>query len=250
MTSPNRPNPASSSLGNWDAAAMMGLWDRLQTLPARDRPAAVANPWLGDGRSLGAIQAAALTGYGLSFGDRIACRDRCPDCDTPLGVELSARTLIAAQGAAPDVSGVLGHGDWIVRYRLPSPADLMALTGSEGAASARSRLLRATVEAVTEKAADRDVADLPGAVTEALVARIEAEDPLAAAEMALDCPECGAHWESGFDACAVFLSRLEAWARRTLWEVHQLAMRYGWREADLLAMTPVRREAYLMMDAP
>lgn len=229
---------------------MMGLWDRLQALPARAHAAAVAAPWLGAGHSIGAVQAAALTGYALSFGDRILCRDRCPDCDTPLGVELSADALIAAQSAAPPVAGTLSAQGWSVTYRLLSPQDIARLGSVEGEDGATLSLLRATVDHVTEGDQPRSLEDLPDTVIAALAAQMEEEDPLAAAEMSLDCPECGAHWSSGFDACTVFVARLDGWARRTLWEVHQLAMRYGWSEMRLLEMAPVRREAYLLMDAP
>lgn len=250
MISPNRPNPASSSHSNWDAGAMMRLWDSLQALPASARALAVAAPWLGSGQSLGAVQAAALTGFALSFGDRITCHDRCPDCDTALGVQLSAQALIAAQEAAPEVAGTLSHDGWTVRYHLPTQTDLARLDRASGPERMRRDLLRVTVDHVTGDTRTHPPESLPPGVVLALAERMEQEDPLAAAEMALDCPECGASWQSGFDACAVLLARLEAWARRTLWEVHQLAMRYGWSEARLLEMAPVRREAYLLMDVP
>ncbi len=250
MTSLNRPNPASSSHSNWDAAAKMSLWDSLQELPARAQSTAVTAPWLGEGKTFGAVQAAALTGYALFFGDRIPCHDWCPECDTHLGVELSVQALIATQQAAPEVSGELSCGDWIIEYHLPMHQDLTRFTAVDAVEDLRLNLLRVTVDRVTENFEARTLEEIPAEIMQALAARIEEEDPLAAAEMALGCPDCGVHWESGFDACAVFLARLEAWARRTLLEVHQLAMRYGWSEAELLAMRPVRREAYLLMDAP
>ena len=38
-----------------------------------------------------------------------------------------------------------------------------------------------------------------------------------------------------------------AWAVRLLGEVHELASAYGWREHDVLALSPWRRQAYLQM---
>ena len=38
---------------------------------------------------------------------------------------------------------------------------------------------------------------------------------------------------------------MHAWARRTLRDVHVLARAYGWREADVLALSPTRRQIYV-----
>jgi hypothetical protein len=42
-------------------------------------------------------------------------------------------------------------------------------------------------------------------------------------------------------------TEVRAAARRLLLEVHALASSYGWREADVLEMSPPRRHAYLSM---
>jgi hypothetical protein len=46
---------------------------------------------------------------------------------------------------------------------------------------------------------------------------------------------------------AYFWSEINAWAYRLLGEVHSLASAYGWREEDILAMSPWRRHVYLEM---
>jgi hypothetical protein len=61
------------------------------------------------------------------------------------------------------------------------------------------------------------------------------------------CPSCGHEWQSLFDIAAFFWAEIAAQARRLLREVHQLASAYGWREADILAMSARRRRAYLEM---
>ncbi len=70
-------------------------------------------------------------------------------------------------------------------------------------------------------------------------------DPLADARLALSCPACGRPWEAAFDVVAFLWGELDAWARRTFAEVHALASAYGWREADVLALSPERRRIYL-----
>ena len=48
-----------------------------------------------------------------------------------------------------------------------------------------------------------------------------------------------------FDIVSFFWSELTAWSIRILDHVHRLASAYGWSEADILTMTPSRREMYL-----
>ena len=64
---------------------------------------------------------------------------------------------------------------------------------------------------------------------------------------ALYCPECGHRWHATFDIVSFFWSEIDAWAYRTLHQVHRLASAYGWREADILAMSPWRRQFYLSL---
>jgi predicted DNA-binding transcriptional regulator AlpA len=72
-----------------------------------------------------------------------------------------------------------------------------------------------------------------------------AADPLADIRLGLICPACGHAWQVLFDIVTFFWSEIDAWARRTLREVHALARAYGWREAEILALTARRRQHYL-----
>jgi hypothetical protein len=72
-------------------------------------------------------------------------------------------------------------------------------------------------------------------------------DPQANVQLAITCPVCSKHWQAGFDIVSFFWNEIDAWAHRLLQEVHTLASAYGWREADILAMSPWRRQCYLAM---
>ena len=72
-------------------------------------------------------------------------------------------------------------------------------------------------------------------------------DPQANVQMNLSCVRCGKHWQAVFDIESFLWSEINRWAERLLLEVHQLARAYGWREADILAMSPHRRRFYLDM---
>jgi hypothetical protein len=86
---------------------------------------------------------------------------------------------------------------------------------------------------------------LSSAVVEKVVAEMAAADPLADTELDLRCPACSAQWLAPFDVVGFLWGEIETWARRALRDVHTLARAYGWAEAEILALSPVRRRAYL-----
>jgi hypothetical protein len=63
----------------------------------------------------------------------------------------------------------------------------------------------------------------------------------------LSCATCGHAWQELFDPGEYLWTEVRAQARRILLDVHALALAYGWREADVLAMSTTRRRAYLSM---
>lgn len=48
-----------------------------------------------------------------------------------------------------------------------------------------------------------------------------------------------------FDIGAYLWEEVDAWADRTLRDVHLLAASYGWSERDILDLSPARRGRYL-----
>jgi hypothetical protein len=91
------------------------------------------------------------------------------------------------------------------------------------------------------------VTDLPESVVAALVARMAACDPQAEVNLTFTCPECAHEWGALFDIVTFLWAKISAQARRLLGEVHTLARAYGWAEAEILALSPARRHAYLAM---
>ena len=79
----------------------------------------------------------------------------------------------------------------------------------------------------------------------ALAAEMSARDPQAEVLLDLTCPGVRREWQAVFDIAAYFWAELAAEAKRLLREVDALARAYGWREADILALSPRRRQAYL-----
>ncbi|MGH8666102.1 MAG: hypothetical protein ACREUX_17715 [Burkholderiales bacterium] len=81
-----------------------------------------------------------------------------------------------------------------------------------------------------------------------LLARTLAErDPLVALSVLCPCPACGADNDIPIDLEAVALARLDHRRRSLLHEIHALASRYGWTEAEIVALPPARRAHYLAL---
>ncbi len=79
----------------------------------------------------------------------------------------------------------------------------------------------------------------------AVEAAMERADPRSAIELALACPACGAQWSTPFDIASFLGGEISIAAERLARDVHDLARAYGWREADIVAMSPWRRQLYL-----
>jgi hypothetical protein len=74
-------------------------------------------------------------------------------------------------------------------------------------------------------------------------------DPAAEVLLNLQCPLCTHSWQAFFDIAAFFWTEISAHARRLLHEVDALARIYGWDEAEILGLSPTRRQAYLELIA-
>jgi len=92
-----------------------------------------------------------------------------------------------------------------------------------------------------------ELALLPKQVLAMLSTYIEALDPLTEVHTDLTCPACETQWQLLFDIVTFLWAEISMQAKRLLREVHILAHAYGWREADILSMNPIRRQFYLEM---
>lgn len=186
--------------------------------------------------------------YERTFGSRVAGQGRCPECQGRVEFSLDVRDLLAASGdggwAEPLTVASAGY---TVTYRLPDSFDLAAIARLSDVDEARRRLLERCIVQATRERAEVGLDQVPEAVIGLVVEQMAAHDPLAEIELALACPACGAHCQFVFDIASFLWLKIEAQARRLLREVHTLAMAYGWCEADILAMSPGRRQAYLEM---
>ncbi len=152
--------------------------------------------------------------------------------------------------AVPEFTGdefQLTLDDYQVDFRLPSTVDLSEASSSWDKENMRTALVRRCIRSVRRHDEEIAADQLPVHVVEAVVARMAERDPQADTQLSLACPGCSHRWNALFDIVSFFWSEIQAWAVRILREVHILASAYGWREADILAMSPLRRQSYLSM---
>jgi hypothetical protein len=177
------------------------------------------------------------------FGPDITALADCPRCGA--AVEIACATADFAAGPPPQQAPFeVTLGPYRALLRLPSAQDLAGAAAAGDVAGAAALLLARCV--LSAEAAGEPVApaSLPPPVIAAIGEAVAARDPMAEPVLALACPDCGAGWEIGFDAGAFLWAELDAWAGRTLDEVHVLASAYGWTEAEVLRLLPRRRQAY------
>jgi hypothetical protein len=194
------------------------------------------------GLTVGQRDAALLTLRAYTFGERLVGLAGCPKCSEQVEMDFRVAEILLPSAQAISAEQTLVMDEYRVLFRLPNAFDLAAL-GQEGDSSTGERRLlqRCLIEAYKGDEACLAV-DLPDRVVSAISSQMAMADPQAEIELALTCP---AQWQTLFDIVTFFWQEIDAWAIRTLHEVHLLASVYGWREADILALSPWRRQFYL-----
>lgn len=232
-----------------DEAALLQLWEAALPLPPQRREQLLAQA-AGAPRAatIGQANAALLALRAQLFGARLGLQAACPACAASLEFELDARSLGHAAPDAQAAEHELRVGHETVRLRAPRLADLQALPSDDAAALARALFERCVI------AAERDgrpcaAAELSEPVRAQAAQRLEAADPLANLQFALHCPDCGHAFDATLDIAALTWAELRHHAERLLADIAALADAYGWCEAEVLALSPLRRAAYLQLAA-
>jgi hypothetical protein len=168
------------------------------------------------------------------FGTAVACSVTCPGCEEELDVEfdLAELTTVAAADTTVEVDGAT------VVFRPVTSRDVA--TTRAAADPRRALVLRCVLDA--DAAAEKTAGP---ALVEAVAGRLAAADPGADPALDLTCAACGCGWRAPFDVAEHVWGDVDAAARRLFGEVHRLACAYGWREPDVLALSPARRRHYL-----
>jgi hypothetical protein len=223
-------------LALWERGAARHPLDRALLLCAQVRDDVPADA-LAD-LPLGAVNAALLDLRRACFGPRIAALVSCPRCGGELELALDGDRLAAdlRESGATGEASVEGF-----RFRAPTTRDLAAIADTADAEAAALRLLERCCVA-------RPGEELPLApLLEAAERALEALDPGADLEIVVTCEACGHRWGASLDPGALAWQEVAARAGTVLAEVHRLALAYGWREREILALSPARRAMYLRL---
>jgi hypothetical protein len=182
-----------------------------------------------------------------AFGSQLTGVADCPQCGERLEMSFAVDDIRTDEDNESPEPLSLRVEDYELRFRLPNSSDLMAMTGAADPDAIKQMLIERCVLQAGHRGTEIKAAQLPDRVVAAISRRMAEADPQADIQLALDCPSCEYQWRATFDIVSFFWREIGAWAGRVLREVHILASAYGWREDDILAMNPWRRQSYLEM---
>lgn len=167
----------------------------------------------------------------------------CPLCRTKLefGVEVSSLLLPEPEQGEFD----LDTQGYTLHCRLPTSHDLAAIVGQSEIEAARQLLITRCIVHATHNGTPLAADSIPDAVIPELASAVSQRDPQAEMQFALECPDCGHEWSTLFDIVSYFWTELGDRVRHLLYDVHTLALAYGWGESDILGMSATRRQLYL-----
>jgi hypothetical protein len=181
----------------------------------------------------------------LTLGSQLDSFAECPKCSEPLEFQLRVGDLLLESPKAIEESGCCCVEDWEIQFRRLTSRDLATILGCATVQSAQQQLVQQCVQQVHYQGQLRSISEFPSALLVPLSEQLAAADPQAELLLDLTCPACGHDWQILFDIVTFFWAELHAQAKRLLGEVHTLALAYGWREADILGMSSMRRQLYL-----
>jgi hypothetical protein len=185
-----------------------------------------------------------------TFGPRLEAVAPCPRCGELLEMAFDVGDVrVGPDEARASETHALAAGGYEVTFRAPTGLDLVAVAPAADAEAARRELFRRCLVAARRDGAEAAAESLPEEVVARVVEAMAQADPQADVELALNCPACGHAWGAALDINSFFWNEINAWAARTLAEVHALARAYGWTEREILSLSAWRRQFYLQMVA-
>lgn len=220
-----------------DASLLLDVYERGEREHGIDRALSVLAAFSGKSRAelaaLGFHQRDALLirCRVLAFGTLLTGVVDCPACGSELELEL---TLTEPPELA--CGGALAVDGCSIAFRVPNSYDLATVAACEDV-GAGEVLLR-------ERCIATD-APLPPDAWLAVESALEALCEPATIDVDATCPACATPFAPPVDIGAILWREIATYARRVFEEVHVLATRYGWTEADVLALSDARRRRYV-----
>ena len=240
-----RPLSASELLNVWEQGLTYHSVQKALMLLAAACPETTLNQLAQ--MSIGERDACLLKLREWTFGSQLRSLAVCPNCSDRLELSFNVADIQVASEADNSRALSVQVADYQVQFRPLNSLDLLMLIEQTDIATSREILLTRCLLAVHSHGETVIHEQLPNDVMDVVAAQMAKADPQADVQLALTCPQCGHQWQAVFDIVSFFWNEINAWADRILREVHTLASAYGWREVDILAMSPGRRQLYMEM---
>jgi hypothetical protein len=221
-----------------DAQEILGLYERAECENPVDRALSILAAFTSEARvTLAALpvnqrDALLLASRIAAFGAALEGVATCPACGCKNDASL---TLPEGLNVPIETEGVVQLGDRTASFRLPNSYDLADAARAPDLASAERILLeRCQLSGELEQAGWQAI--------DAEITRLCDSSTL---ELRLTCTQCHGEFVTGVDILRFFWDEFVAYADGLIEDVDALAARYGWTEADILAMAEWRRRRYL-----
>lgn len=163
-------------------------------------------------------------------------------CGEPIEIELTATELVALASERDGGEVSVDVAGRRVEVRRPTGRDQMAW---------QTRSFRDETDARRSLAADLLAYESSAELDDELVSLIEAAlaegDPLVCLELDVVCPYCSETRLYELDVFELVLARFRERQERLVDDIHSLASRYHWTEAEILAVPSERRARYLAL---
>jgi hypothetical protein len=201
--------------------------------------------------SIGERDAALLSLRAWLFGNDLEITTSCASCGEQLEAGLEINTLRSEHVGATLGAETLHSDGLSLLFRVPEVADLLSVTAWHDEAAVSQFLMSACIlEARDADGQAVSQLELPDGAFQAVSQRMAELDPQADIVLAFLCPHCKAESAHVFDIVSLLVREVHHWAQRILRDIHALASAYGWSEESILALGPLRRQAYLDMVGP
>ena len=161
----------------------------------------------------------------------------CPACDAAVDVDVDlAEVLACLPPVDTDYADeyVLGHGDYVVRYRLPTTADLLSAADADDPAV---RIAARCVSSIEKSGAAVVLADAPPTCWQKSASTCPRQTRPLTSGWVSDAPNAQPNGRALLDVTAIFHAELTGAALQIISEIDELASRYGWSEQQILALT-------------
>lgn len=180
------------------------------------------------------------------FGSEINCFAECPMCKESLEFTINTGDILQFSEPCEKIHEIEINGV-LIQYRTPNSLDLAAISECGDVDTAHGILVQRCVLQSISDGVLVGLNSLPDQAVEELVAHMAEQEPQADVTLDLHCPACNHKWNKVFDIVFYFWREISDEARRLLYDVHILALTYGWSESDILSMSEIRRQFYLGM---